>query len=238
MAGKFYAIKKGFDTKKNEVVENVILSDWGTASKLVQGITKAKHGVSPEYKSFKKIEEAEDYINSEDPLMRKEQNLYPKDCLHCYVDGSFKDEAGNYSYGLVCVKNEEVLHFENGVGTNKEAISMRQIGGELLGALKALAYAKKNNHKKLVIFHDYKGVCYHAIGYWDRDTEFSEQYYDWVQKFMKTNPNIEVIFCKSDAHTGDDFNELADGFAKKAINIKPDPVFFRMVEKYHLDVQD
>lgn len=238
MAGKFYAIKKGFDTKKNEVVENIILTSWGEASLLVQGITKKKHGVSSEYKSFKKKEEAEDYLNTKDPLMRKEEGLYPKDCLHCYVDGSYKDEAKNYSYGLVCVKNEEVLHYENGLGKNKEAVSMNQIGGELLGAINAVLYAKKNNYKKVIIFHDYKGVCYHAIGYWDRDTVFSETYYQWFQKFRKDNPNIEVIFCKSDAHTGDDFNELADGLAKQAINIKPDPIFFRMVEKYRLDIQE
>lgn len=237
MAGKFYAIKKGFDTIKNEVVENVILTDWGKASQLVQGINKAKHGVSVEYKSFKKREDAEDYLN-EEPYLIKEDGTYPKECLHCYVDGSFKDEAGNYSYGLVCVKNDEVLHFENGLGNNKDAISMRQIGGELLGALKALIYARDNNYKKMVLFFDYKGVCLHGIGYWDRDNEFSEQYYQWVQKFMKANPDIEVVYCKTTAHSLDDYNELADGFAKKAINIKPDPVFFRMVEKYHLDIQE
>lgn len=235
MAGKFYAIKKGFDISTNKEVENVILTDWGIASKLVQGITKAKHGVSPEYKSFKKREEAEEYLK-EEPYLIKEDETYPKDCLHCYVDGSFKDEAGNYSYGLVCVKDNKVIHLENGLGNNKEAISMRQIGGELLGALKALAYTRDNGYNKVVIFFDYKGVCLHGLGYWKRDTKFSEQYYEWVQNFMKKNPGIEIIFCKSDAHTGDDFNEIADGMAKMAIDIKPDPIFFRMVEKYNLNV--
>lgn len=236
MAKNFYAIRKGFNTEKNEVVENVILTSWKEASKYVQGITKAKHGVSPEYQGFMKLTEAEDYINSQDPLMRKEEEKYPKDCLHCYVDGSFKDQAGNYSYGLVCIKDNKVLHIDKGVGSNKEAISMRQVGGELLGAMKALIYARNNNHKKVVIFHDYKGVCYHAIGYWKRDTIFSEQYYNWVQKFMNSNPDIEVVFCKVDAHTKDDFNEVADGLAKLAISIEPDKIFFDMIYKHKISI--
>jgi len=53
-----------------------------------------------------------------------------------------------------------------------------------------------------------------------------------MQKFFAENPDIEVTFCKVDAHTGDDFNELADGFAKLALNIQPDSNFYKFVEKY------
>jgi ribonuclease H-related protein len=233
---KFYAIKKGFDTEKNEVVENLILTSWAEAARFVQGINEKKHGVTPEYKGFSTREEAEAFLGTKDPLINKSEGKYPKDCLHCYVDGSFNKEIPNYAYGLVCVLNNQVIHFDKGTGKNKEAISMQQIGGELLGAMKALLFAKKHGHKKVVIFHDYKGVCYHATGFWKLDNKFSEEYHHWIQKFFKENPDIEVIFCKVDAHKGDDFNELADGLAKMAVGIEPDKIFFKMVEKYHLTI--
>lgn len=236
MAKNFYAIRKGFDVKKNKVIENVIKTSWKDAAPLVQGITKKKHGITPEYEGFMIKKEAEDYLNQSDPLLRKEDGLYPKNCIHCYIDGSFDDNAANYSYGLVCVLNNKILHYEKGLGKNKEAISMRQIGGELLGAINAMLYAKNNNCQQVVIFLDYKGVCYHALDYWKRDKPFSEIYYQWVQKFMRDNANIKIIFCKVDAHTSDDFNELADGFAKIAINLRPNPIFFEMVKKHNLRI--
>lgn len=234
---KFYAIKKGYDIDKNEVVEKVILTTWAEASKLVTGINLKLHGVAPEYQSFTNEEEAKDFLNAEEPFIHKSENTYPKDCLHCYVDGSYNKEIPNYSYGLVLVNNSELIKFQNGSGKNKEAIAMQQIAGELLGAMNALLFAKKNGYKKLVIFFDYKGVAYHATGYWDRDTKFSEDYYQWMQKFFTSNPDIEVIFCKVDAHTGDDFNELADGFAKLGVGINPPKKFFKLANKYGVTLE-
>lgn len=164
--------------------------------------------------------------------MYKKDKLYPTDVLHCYVDGSFNKEIPNYSYGLVCVKNGQILHLDKGMGNNLKAIEMQQIGGELLGAMKALLYAKKQGYRELVIFHDYKGVCYHAIGYWKRDNYFSETYYQWMQDYFKNNPNMIVHFCKVDAHSGDDFNELADGLAKTSVGLRPDPIYFKILSKY------
>jgi ribonuclease H-related protein len=233
----FYAIKKGFNVEKNEVVENLILTTWDEAKVLVQGINEKKHGVTPEYKGFVTIEEAEEFLGADEPFLRKSQGTYPLDALHCYVDGSYSKDIVNYSYGLVCVSNKEVIHTSNGVGKNQEAISMQQIAGELLGCMNAVLYAKKQGYKKVVLFFDYKGVALHATGFWKRDNKFSEDYYQWMQKFFTTNPDIEVIFCKVDAHTGDDFNELADGFAKLALDITPDNKFYKFAKQYGLSVE-
>jgi ribonuclease H-related protein len=101
-------------------------------------------------------------------------------------------------------------------------------------AMKALQYAVQNKEKQVVIFHDYKGVCYHAVGFWKRDNTLSEKYYNWMQTFFEKNSSIKVTFCKVDAHTGDDFNELADGLAKKSVGISPDPIFKNMAIKHRL----
>jgi viroplasmin and RNaseH domain-containing protein len=229
----FYAVKKGFNLEKNEIVENLILTNWADTSLLVAGINMKKHGVAPEYKGFTTQEEAEEFLANE-PFLRKGDLTYPMDGLHCYVDGSYNKELLNYSFGLVCVENQKVVHTDKGAGKNKEAVSMQQIGGELLGSMNALLLAKKKGYKKVVLFFDYKGVALHATGYWKRDNKFSEDYYQWMQKFFTSNPDMEVVFCKVDAHTGDDFNELADGLAKLALGITPDNVFYRFAEKYNV----
>jgi len=225
---KFYAIKKGEHPVTKEVVENLLFETWDEAKGYVQGVKGA------EYKSFPTKEQAENFLSTSDPLLNKSEQAYNPTALHCYVDGSFNEEIPNYSYGLVCVKDGIVKHLDKGAGNNPEAIEMRQIGGELLGAMKSVLWAKKQGYSEVVIFHDYKGVCYHATGYWKRDNPFSETYYQWMQKFMKENPQIQISFCKVDAHTGDDFNELADGLAKEGCGLKPNPIYFKTLTRLGL----
>lgn len=225
---KFYAIKKGEHPQTKTPVENLIFDTWAEAEKYIKGVKGA------EYKSFPTKEQAEGYLSTSDPLLNKSEKAYNPNALHCYVDGSFNEEIPNYSFGLVCVQHGVVKHMDKGAGSNSEAIEMRQIGGELLGAMKGLLWAKKHGYKDVVIFHDYKGVCYHATGYWKRDNPFSETYYQWMQKFMKDNPQMNIAFCKVDAHTGDDFNELADGLAKEGCGLQPNPIYFKTLTRLGL----
>lgn len=222
----FYAVKYGVDPVSHQPVLNLILKSWPETERLIKGVPGAI------YSGFITEQEAIDYLGTEDPLKNKSERNYPLDGLHCYVDGSFNENLNNYSFALVCVQNGEVLDVDYGLGTNPKAVSMRQIGGELLGAIKALLYAEKTRAKEVVIFHDYKGVAYHATGYWKRDNAFSEDYYNWMQNFFRKFPDIKVHFVKVDAHTGDEFNEIADGLAKKALGIEPNKVFFKILEKH------
>lgn len=230
----FYAIKLGYDVEKGQIIENHIATTWTEASKYVVGISKQKHGVAPEYAGFVTKEEADAYLEGEKGYYVKGNGDYPKDALLAYVDGSFSKSLQNYSYGIVYVKDEKVVHAEKGVGNNPDAVSMYQIGGELLGAMRSLLYAKQAGYKNIVIFFDYKGVANHATGVWKRDNDFSENYYQWMQKFMKQNRDITISFCKVDAHTGDEFNEIADGLAKAALNIKPDAISIRYATKHNI----
>lgn len=226
----FYAVRYGINPDTGEDVKDVIFKSWKETETYIRGVKGA------EYKGFVTKDEAEDFLEAGDPLMNKNDNNYPKNSLHCYVDGSYREDKKNYSYALVCIKNDEVIGFEGGLGNNPEAVSMQQIGGELLGAIKALIYAKKNNHKEVVIFHDYIGTCYHATGYWKRDNNFSKIYYDWMQKFFKDNPGLKVIFCKVDAHSNHAFNEIADGIAKLSLGLEPDKKFYKFCEEFNMDL--
>ncbi len=149
----------------------------------------------------------------------------PDDALCCYVDGSFNDNIPNYGYGLLCVLDGTIVHSASGAGTNGEATSMRQIAGELLGAIQALKYAKKNGYAKVIVLHDYLGVANHALGTWKRTNPFSVTYHDWMQQFFHDNPGMKVSFRKVPAHAGLFYNELVDVLAKRSINMIPDPVW-------------
>ncbi|MBE6062325.1 MAG: reverse transcriptase-like protein [Clostridium butyricum] len=220
MAKKFYAIQRGFDSNKNEKIENRIVNTWAECLQYVKGIKGAK------YKSFESMDDANAYLNEGNRMLKKSDDNYPKDCLHAYVDGSYNVADGRYAYGVVCVKNDVVQYIESGSAKDDSENNIRQIAGELKGALKATEYALKNGEKKLVLFHDYEGIANHATGAWSRKETSSEEYYNKMQKLM--NSGIEIIFVKVDSHTGDLFNELADEKCKEQLGILSD----KTVEKY------
>ncbi len=222
MGKKVYAIKEGYNSSTNEKIENKIVSTWAECLKYVKGVKGAK------YKSFEDINAAEKFLSDGGNVFKKTDNNYPKDCLHIYVDGSYNSTTCEYSYGMVATRNDVVLHIESGRGKSDSAKNIRQIAGELEGAVKGCQYALSKGEKKVVIFHDYVGICYHATGFWERKEESSKEYYKKMQEFMSRG--IEVIFVKVDSHTGDLFNELVDEKCKEKLGINSDKV----VEKWLL----
>ena len=230
MGKKVYAIKEGFNSNTNEKIENKIVNTWAECLKYVKGVKGAK------YKSFEDISEAKKFLNDAGDVLKKEDNNYPKDCLHIYVDGSYNSATEEYSYGMVAVRNDVVIHIESGAGKSDSARNIRQIAGELEGAVKGCQYALSKGEKKVVIFHDYVGICYHATGLWGRKEESSKEYYEKMQELMSSG--IEVIFVKVDSHTGDLFNELVDEKCKEKLGINSDKVVEKWLLKNIINVSN
>ncbi|MGH4139544.1 viroplasmin family protein [Clostridium sp.] len=228
MAKKVYAIKEGFNSNTNQKIENKIVNTWAECLKYVKGVKGAK------YKSFEDINEAEKFLNDAGSSLKKADNNYPKDCLHIYVDGSYNSATEEYSYGMVAVQKEVVLHIEGGAGKSEAAKNIRQIAGELEGAVKGAQYALGRGEKKVLIFHDYVGICYHATGFWERREESSKEYYKKMQELM--NSGLEILFVKVDSHTGDLFNELVDEKCKEKLGIKSDKVVEKWLKKNIINV--
>jgi viroplasmin and RNaseH domain-containing protein len=220
MGKKVYAIKEGFNSSTNQKIQNEIVGTWAECLKYVKGVKGAK------YKSFEDINDAKKFLQDAGNVFKKTDDNFPKDCLHVYVDGSYNSTTEEYSYGMVAVKNDVVLHIESNSGKSSSEKNIRQIAGELEGAVKGCEYAVRCGEKKVVIFHDYVGICYHATGFWDRKEESSKEYYKKMQNLMSNG--IEVMFVKVDSHTGDLFNELVDEKCKEKLGINSDKV----VEKW------
>ena len=134
MAGKFYSVYKG------KSGEPKIFTSWDECKKEVIGF---KGAICRDYKTR---EEAEQFIllnlNSSSGVKKccflKEESFIADEGLTAYVDGSFSLEKKNYSYGMVCIENGEVVFTDNGVGTDKNAISLRNVSGEVNGNRKLL----------------------------------------------------------------------------------------------------
>ncbi|WP_415335225.1 viroplasmin family protein [Clostridium perfringens] len=206
MAKKYYAIAKG----KSGIPK--IVETWTECQKEVIGCKGAK------YKSFVSKEEAEKFISihenggSFEEVKGNEE--VKDDLIYIYVDGSFMVSKENYSYGFLVVKNDEILYEDNGVGYDKEAIALRNVSGEVEGAMKAIEYAIENGYKDIVLCYDYQGIESWALGTWKRNNRITQNYNEFMQEKFKL---IKVRFKKIKGHSGNKFNDRADILAKKAL---------------------
>ena len=205
---KYYAVYKGRSGAPK------IFTSWDECKKEVIGFKGAI------YKSFTSEKEAVDFIalnsESKSSIEVKNPNESYDEGLYIYVDGSFMVDKGNYSFGLVAVENGEVIYKENGKGFDEEAISLRNVSGEVLGAQKAIEFAISKGYKEVTIAYDYQGVESWAIGAWKRNNRITSEYNTFMQERMKM---IKINFKKIKGHSGDKYNDIADKLAKTALGI-------------------
>lgn len=193
---KFYAVKKGRQT-------GIFLS-WAECELQVKGFKGAL------YKSFKTKEEANDYLN-------EQKKSIDSDGLIAYVDGSYNIKTKEYGYGCVLIHEQSVLEQFYGKGHDENYVSMRNVAGEILGSEMAIRYAIEKEYQLICIYYDYEGIEKWATGLWKANKEQTQNYVKTINDMKK---KIDIYFQKVLAHSGDYYNEVADGLAKKAVGIK------------------
>lgn len=205
---KFYAVLNGKEGRPT------IYEDWATCQENVKGI---KGGVI--FKSFPTKKEALDFLSRGGPLEGDEDTLEFKTPFAIFVDGSYKEADNMYSYGMVVVdvKTDEAIHEEHGLGTSQEAAELRNVSGEMKGAMRALQYCKEENIKAISLCYDYTGIEAWATGKWQRKNKFTQAYYDYMTKLFLA---VEVTFVKIKGHSNNKWNDKADELAKEALGIK------------------
>ena len=204
---KYYAVYRGKSGAPK------IFTSWDECKKEVIGFKGAI------YKSFTSEKEAIDFIAlnagaKSVSTVKKDENC--NDGLCIYVDGSFMIEKGNYSFGLVAVEDGEVIHKDNGKGFDEEAIALRNVSGEVLGAQKAIEFALDKGYKEVTIAYDYQGVESWALGTWKRNNRITVEYNEFMQSKMN---EVKIRFKKIKGHSGDKYNDLADKLAKEVLGI-------------------
>lgn len=196
-AKKIYAVRKGHSVG--------IFETWEACKAAVEGFSGA------EYKGFTNRAEAENYlgIGSTGGM----DGAAP-DTLITYVDGSYEHSLGKYAFGCVFLMPDGAIYVENGSGNNPESAKLRNVTGEMLGAMFAVRFAIKNGFKKVEIRYDYEGVEKWVTGVWKSKTELTQKYALSMQMWQA---QIQMSFTKVAAHSNVYYNEMADQLAKQAL---------------------
>lgn len=184
-----------------------IYKTWPECEAQVKGYPNAV------YKKFTDESEALAFIEGKE--VKKEFEM-KKDVLYAYVDGSYSAERNVAGYGLVLVKNDEVIFKDIGCFKDYEQNESRNVFGEIKGAQKAVELAIANDFKEIVIAYDYEGIEAWATGRWKAKKPLTQDYQEFMQKYAKL---INISFHKCKAHSGEKYNEMADKLAKMAISL-------------------
>ena len=206
MADKFYAVRNG----RNKG----IFFDWEECKAQVHGFAGA------EYKRFKTMEEARNYIQNgtqtnlknKKPAAINQQSI-EEDTIIAYVDGSYNGSETDFSYGMVILDGKQELKFSKKI-SNHQLASMNNVAGEIAGAMAAMDYAVSHNKKKVMIYHDYEGIAKWCLGEWKTNREGTKAYKQYYNEMVK---KVEIEFVKVKGHSNDKYNDLADELAKDAL---------------------
>ena len=143
--------------------------------------------------------------------------------IDVYVDGSFDVKTNTYGYGCVFLENPvRVLY---GYGNDPENAKQRNVTGEMLGAMNAVLCAIASGYEEINIYYDYQGIECWVTRAWKAKNSLTQAYRDSMNKWQD---KIRIKFHKVEAHTGVQYNEIADKMAKRGVEgtqiIKPAPI--------------
>lgn len=212
---KVYAVRKGKKTG--------LFYSWEDCKASVHGFQGAV------YKSFLTEEEANAYLNGDSSAEDADKTaqdskgangLSLQNQIIAYVDGSFDKSIGKYAFGCVIITPDGEIIRESGSGNNPESLAIRNVAGEMLGAMHAVKWSIENGYSAVKIFYDYMGIEMWATGGWQAKNALTQKYAAYMQK---CNHKIAISFQKVMAHTGDKYNEEADKLAKAAL-LKKDEI--------------
>lgn len=138
-----------------------------------------------------------------------------EDTLTVYVDGSYNDALKRYAFGCVFLPPEGGIYLALGNGDNPETVSMRNVTGEMLGAMYAVRTAMKNGFGCAELYYDYEGIEKWVTGAWKCKKEYTRKY---AESMRSWGTQIQIVFHKVAAHTNVKYNELADETAKRGLD--------------------
>lgn len=190
---KYYAVRIGRNPG--------IYHTWDECKRETMGFKGAS------FKKFSTREDAEAFINE---VEEEKKESAEKDELVVYVDGSYRNKDKSHSYGVYMFNDEEEYTYSKRFFKDSE---MRNVSGEIKGAMRAMEEAVKLGKKKIYLHYDYEGIRSWALGFWKTNKEgtiYYKNFYDSIKN------KLEVKFIKVEAHSGLKYNELVDKLAKEA----------------------
>lgn len=204
----FYAIKNGRMPG--------IYASWDEAKVQVERFPGA------DYKGFVTEAEARAYLGEDvaqetetDDGATCDANL-PCDGDYAFVDGSYNLATKTYGYGGFLM-HDGVEHILQGAGDDAENAEMRNVAGEIHGAMAAVQKAIELGIDHITLFYDYRGIAEWALDRWKANKPKTREYRDFMHAAMTC---LEISFVHTPGHTGIPGNERADELAKEAVGLK------------------
>ena len=141
-----------------------------------------------------------------------------KDTLIAYVDGSYTvNNPTKYGCGLILIEpngNEIEFSYSN---SNKQAVKLRNVAGELSATMTAMSEAIKMGYKELIIYHDYTGIRCWITQEWRCKNDITQAYRNFYERQIKDDLDVHFVWVKG--HSGDEYNERVDKLARKSLEI-------------------
>lgn len=197
MAKKYYAVRSGRQTG--------IFESWDECKRQVTGFKGAA------FKGFEKREDAEMFMTGQNG-----SDSGPRSgAVMAYVDGSYNIRTKVFSYGAVIFDNGEVKM--NEAFSDEELAQMRNVAGEIKGAMAAMSYCVEHGKTKLDLYYDYAGIEKWCTGEWKTNKRGTIEYKAFYES---VRDKLDVRFVKVKGHSGDKYNDMADRLAKDAAGVE------------------
>lgn len=220
---KYYAVRVGLNPG--------IYNTWEECLKQVHGFEGAI------YKSFKTLAEANEFLNSNEPLKKSIKPSSKKETTSndkineeveskisklksneaiAFVDGSYIEDKDSkiVGFGVVILNNGNTTKL-SGVVTDSNLLEYRNVTGEIYATKNAILWGINNNIKTINIYYDYEGIKSWAKRLWKANNDLTKGYVDFISKYEGL---ITIKFNKVKAHSGIIYNEMVDKIASDAIN--------------------
>ena len=167
---KIYAVKKGKQAG--------LFYSWDECKESVRGYPGA------EYKGFETEEEAKNYLENKEQEVPQKIEEKANNQLVVYVDGSFDEKIGKYAFGCIILTPRGETIRESGNGNEPDSLAIRNVAGEMLGAMYAVQWAIKNDYRNLELRYDYEGIEKWAQGEWKAKNTLTQKYANFIQPWV------------------------------------------------------
>ena len=200
---KFYAVRQGH-------TPGVYLT-WSACEAQVKGYPGAK------FKSFATRQEAEAFVKGGMSTGSNHPSTdTPTDpsLAQIWVDGSCITNAeGRLQLGwaYLIIRAGKELHRTSGNEIPLDAHQHRNVAGEIMAVLKAIAWCKEQGITSAKIYYDYQGLESWADGSWKTKTPFTQAYAETIKA-----SGMRLTWEKVLAHSGEPNNEIVDQLARAA----------------------
>ena len=122
--------------------------------------------------------------------------------------------VGNITTELSGSANEIEFSYAN---SNKQAVKLRNVAGELSATMTAMSEAIKMGYKELIIYHDYTGIRCWITQEWRCKNDITQAYRNFYERQIKDDLDVHFVWVKG--HSGDEYNERVDKLARKSLEL-------------------